>query len=187
MADQRVSCVLDHFNSEQSVWASTRVRIKSLTSGMVTVPVCYRIFHNPPHLTLFSLPENETAVIRYDYGDPALGTCQETIQGGNHFRYWVQNGSQRNSSAVFMAFSYEHSLQGAFLNFIGIYYFQPYFYSLSIEYTDDMSRSHASNFYQRTILSSSMGIILAGKSFPGFITPRAVQRAYIHLILRLLT
>ncbi|KAF9642558.1 hypothetical protein BDM02DRAFT_3105500 [Thelephora ganbajun] len=56
-------------------------------------------------------PKNETAVIRYDYGDPALGTCQETIQGGNHFRYWVQNGRLRNSSAVFMAFSYEHSLQ----------------------------------------------------------------------------
>lgn len=114
MADQWVSCVLDHFNSEQSVWASTRVRIKSLTSGMVTVPVCCRIFYNPPHLTLISVPENETAVIRYNYGDPALGTCQETIQGGNHFRYWVQNGPQRNSSAVFMAFSYEHSLQGAF-------------------------------------------------------------------------
>ncbi|KAF9783305.1 hypothetical protein BJ322DRAFT_145059 [Thelephora terrestris] len=56
-------------------------------------------------------PKNETAVIRYDYGDPSLGTCQETIQGGNHFRYWVQNGPQRNSSAVFMAVSYEHTLQ----------------------------------------------------------------------------
>lgn len=32
-----------------------------------------------------------------------------------------------------------------------------------------------------------MGIILAGKSFPVLVTPRAVQRAYIHLILRLLT
>jgi len=55
--------------------------------------------------------KNETAVIRYNFGDPSLGTCQETIQGGNHFRYWVQNGPQRNSSAVFMAFSYEYSLQ----------------------------------------------------------------------------
>lgn len=58
--------------------------------------------------------ENETAVIRYDYGDPSLGTCQETIQGGNHFRYWVQNGPQRNSGAVFMAASAEHSLQRTF-------------------------------------------------------------------------
>ena len=39
------------------------------------------------------LTGNETAVIRYDYNDPSLGTCQESVQGGNHFRYWVQNGS----------------------------------------------------------------------------------------------
>ncbi|PPQ97411.1 hypothetical protein CVT26_006795 [Gymnopilus dilepis] len=50
---------------------------------------------------------NETAVIRWDYGDPQLGTCQETIQGGNHFRYWVQNGPSANSGAIFMALSYE--------------------------------------------------------------------------------
>ena len=40
--------------------------------------------------------ENETAVIRYDYGDPTLGTCKETILGGNHFRYWPQEGSEAN-------------------------------------------------------------------------------------------
>ncbi|KAI0276793.1 hypothetical protein BGY98DRAFT_983817 [Russula aff. rugulosa BPL654] len=50
---------------------------------------------------------NETAVIRYDYGDPTLGTCKETVEGGNHFRYWTQSGSSANSGAVFMAVSYE--------------------------------------------------------------------------------
>ncbi|KAF8917023.1 hypothetical protein CPB85DRAFT_1481903 [Mucidula mucida] len=62
---------------------------------------------------------NETAVIRYNYGDPALGACTETIKGGNHFRYWVQNGDKGNrqdsstradaspSGAIFMACSYE--------------------------------------------------------------------------------
>ncbi|KAJ3568247.1 hypothetical protein NP233_g5837 [Leucocoprinus birnbaumii] len=50
---------------------------------------------------------NETGVIRLDYGDPQLGTCKETIQGGNHFRYWVQNGPSANSGAIFMAVSYE--------------------------------------------------------------------------------
>jgi len=54
-----------------------------------------------------SLLENETAVIRYDYLDPQLGTCQETINGGNHFRYWVQDGDDANSGAIFMAVSYE--------------------------------------------------------------------------------
>jgi len=55
-------------------------------------------------------PLNETAVIRYDYGDPSLGTCKETVDGGNHFRYWVQNGSKANSGAIFMAVSYEMPL-----------------------------------------------------------------------------
>ncbi|KAL0961222.1 hypothetical protein HGRIS_006189 [Hohenbuehelia grisea] len=50
---------------------------------------------------------NETAVMRWNYGDPALGSCKETIMGGNHFRYWVQNGPSGNSGAVFMAASYE--------------------------------------------------------------------------------
>ncbi|THV02350.1 hypothetical protein K435DRAFT_653408 [Dendrothele bispora CBS 962.96] len=52
---------------------------------------------------------NETAVIRYNYGDPTLGTCTESQQGGNHFRYWIQNGSSADSGAVFMAVSYEKS------------------------------------------------------------------------------
>lgn len=37
---------------------------------------------------------NETAVIRWNYGDPQLGSCKETIEGGSHFRYWVQDGSK---------------------------------------------------------------------------------------------
>lgn len=53
---------------------------------------------------------NETAVIRWDYGDPTLGTCTETIQGGNHFRYWVQDGKSADSGAIFMALSYEKPL-----------------------------------------------------------------------------
>lgn len=53
---------------------------------------------------------NETAEMRWDYGDPQLGTCKETIQGGNHFRYWPQNGLQANSGAIFMATSYEMPL-----------------------------------------------------------------------------
>ncbi|KAF9465332.1 hypothetical protein BDZ94DRAFT_1254308 [Collybia nuda] len=51
--------------------------------------------------------KNETSVIRWNYGDVELGSCKETIQGGNHFRYWVQNGPTANSGAIFMAVSYE--------------------------------------------------------------------------------
>jgi hypothetical protein len=59
-----------------------------------------------------------------DYGDPTLGTCKETVEGGNHFRYWTQTGGDADrcglfalfavavfltlsSGAVFMAVSYE--------------------------------------------------------------------------------
>ncbi|KAK0221465.1 hypothetical protein IW262DRAFT_1374024 [Armillaria fumosa] len=52
---------------------------------------------------------NEIAVMRYNYGDPSLGSCTESVKGGDHFRYWVQNGSEANSGAVFMALSYETS------------------------------------------------------------------------------
>jgi hypothetical protein len=45
--------------------------------------------------------------MRYNYGDPYLGTCKETVQGGNHFRYWIQNGKNANSGAIFMACSSE--------------------------------------------------------------------------------
>ncbi|KAI8994176.1 hypothetical protein BD414DRAFT_481637 [Trametes punicea] len=54
---------------------------------------------------------NETSELRWDYGDPSLGTCTETIKGGNHLRYWVQDGSKANSGAIFMATSYELDLQ----------------------------------------------------------------------------
>lgn len=39
-------------------------------------------------------PVNETAEIRWNYGDAQLGACKETIEGGDHFRYWPQNGPQ---------------------------------------------------------------------------------------------
>lgn len=52
-------------------------------------------------------PLDETAVIRFNFGDPQLGTCRETINGGNHFRYWVQDGDNADTGAIFMAASYE--------------------------------------------------------------------------------
>jgi len=51
--------------------------------------------------------KNQTSVMRWNYGDPTLGTCKETVEGGNHFRYWAQNGKSGNSGAIFMAESYE--------------------------------------------------------------------------------
>ncbi|KLO08546.1 hypothetical protein SCHPADRAFT_908523 [Schizopora paradoxa] len=50
---------------------------------------------------------NQTDVMRWNYGDPTLGTCKETVEGGNHFRYWIQDGPTGNSGAIFLAESYE--------------------------------------------------------------------------------
>ncbi|KAI5828603.1 hypothetical protein K523DRAFT_244114 [Schizophyllum commune Tattone D] len=52
---------------------------------------------------------NQTGLLRWDYGDPNFGTCKESVNGGNHFRYWVQNGTDENSGAYFLAASYEKS------------------------------------------------------------------------------
>ncbi|TRM64836.1 hypothetical protein BD626DRAFT_429258 [Schizophyllum amplum] len=52
---------------------------------------------------------NQTSLLRWDYGDANFGTCKESVNGGNHFRYWVQNGTDQNSGAYFIAASYEKS------------------------------------------------------------------------------
>lgn len=99
-----------HLVSRQSAWDSTQVAIKPLTLATEMVIVCL-VIDNPfgPEL---SIPVNETAVIRWDYGDATLGTCQETVEGGNHFRYWIQNGPSADSGAIFMAASYEMPIAG---------------------------------------------------------------------------
>ncbi|UTT95312.1 hypothetical protein NDA17_003855 [Ustilago hordei] len=35
------------------------------------------------------------------------GTCLESLKGGNHFRYWIQNGTAADSGAIFIAASVE--------------------------------------------------------------------------------
>lgn len=49
---------------------------------------------------------NQTGIMRDDYGYPLLGSCIETLLGGNHFRYFVQMGS----GAYFLAASVEKNL-----------------------------------------------------------------------------
>ncbi|KAJ6500397.1 hypothetical protein C8R45DRAFT_977494 [Mycena sanguinolenta] len=49
---------------------------------------------------------NQTQMMREDYGLP-IGTCLETLIGGNHYRVFRQNGSLADSSALFLAASRE--------------------------------------------------------------------------------
>ncbi|EPQ57667.1 hypothetical protein GLOTRDRAFT_99489 [Gloeophyllum trabeum ATCC 11539] len=48
--------------------------------------------------------------IREDYGSTAVGTCLESLVGGNHFRVWRQNGSLADSGALFLAVSKEEDV-----------------------------------------------------------------------------
>ncbi|EPQ57332.1 hypothetical protein GLOTRDRAFT_120553 [Gloeophyllum trabeum ATCC 11539] len=47
--------------------------------------------------------------LRADYHSTAVGTCLESVVGGNHFRVWRQNGSLADSGALFLAVSKEKS------------------------------------------------------------------------------
>ncbi|KAI0333571.1 hypothetical protein GY45DRAFT_1344032 [Cubamyces sp. BRFM 1775] len=50
---------------------------------------------------------NQTVEFRQDFGNDFLGTCLESLVGGNHFRVFRQNGTQANSGALFLAASKE--------------------------------------------------------------------------------
>lgn len=50
---------------------------------------------------------NQTEELRFNYYGGSGGTCLESIKGGNHFRYWRQNGSQADTNAIFIAASVE--------------------------------------------------------------------------------
>ncbi|EJF65578.1 hypothetical protein BD309DRAFT_869059 [Dichomitus squalens] len=54
---------------------------------------------------------NQSVELRQDFGDPALGTCLESLIGGNHFRVFFQNGPTADSGAVFLAVSKEEDLE----------------------------------------------------------------------------
>ncbi|KAF9451255.1 hypothetical protein P691DRAFT_663543 [Macrolepiota fuliginosa MF-IS2] len=52
-------------------------------------------------------PQNQTIELRQDYGDPDVGTCLESLIGGNHFRVFRQNGPLAPTGALFLAVSQE--------------------------------------------------------------------------------
>ncbi|KAH7908420.1 hypothetical protein BJ138DRAFT_1091291 [Hygrophoropsis aurantiaca] len=50
---------------------------------------------------------NQTIELRQDYGDAPVGTCLESLIGGDHFRVYRQNGTNADSGALFLAVSQE--------------------------------------------------------------------------------
>ncbi|KAF8972963.1 hypothetical protein BDZ97DRAFT_1649476 [Flammula alnicola] len=55
---------------------------------------------------------NQTMELRQDYGNADVGTCLESLIGGNHFRVFRQNGPSANSGALFLAVSKEEAKEG---------------------------------------------------------------------------
>ncbi|KAJ7622822.1 hypothetical protein DFH06DRAFT_1231572 [Mycena polygramma] len=53
---------------------------------------------------------NQTSELRQDYGDSVLGTCLESLIGGNHLRVFRQNGPSADSGALFLAVSKEENV-----------------------------------------------------------------------------
>ncbi|KAI0253113.1 hypothetical protein BJV78DRAFT_241903 [Lactifluus subvellereus] len=53
---------------------------------------------------------NQTLELRNDYGNPDIGTCWESLVGGNHFRVFRQNGPSANTGALFLAVSEEENV-----------------------------------------------------------------------------
>ncbi|EGO00163.1 hypothetical protein SERLA73DRAFT_160150 [Serpula lacrymans var. lacrymans S7.3] len=53
---------------------------------------------------------NQTIELREDYGSSSVGTCLESLVGGNHFRIYVQNGTEADSGALFLAVSKEEDV-----------------------------------------------------------------------------
>ncbi|KAF9070151.1 hypothetical protein BDP27DRAFT_647415 [Rhodocollybia butyracea] len=56
---------------------------------------------------------NQTIELRQYYGNSEIGTCLETLIGGNHFRVFDQNGPDAPSGALFLAVSQEEDLEEA--------------------------------------------------------------------------
>ncbi|KAJ4490367.1 hypothetical protein J3R30DRAFT_71707 [Lentinula aciculospora] len=54
---------------------------------------------------------NQTVELRQDYGDATLGTCLESLIGGNHLRLYIQNGPDHNTGALFLAVSKEEDAE----------------------------------------------------------------------------
>lgn len=48
-------------------------------------------------------------MLRWNYGDTTFGTCKESIEGDNHFRWFLQNGTSAFTGAIFIAASMEES------------------------------------------------------------------------------
>ncbi|KAH9003938.1 hypothetical protein EDB84DRAFT_1281676 [Lactarius hengduanensis] len=53
---------------------------------------------------------NQTIEVRQDFGNVPVGSCLESLAGGNHLRLFRQNGPTANTGALFLAVSQEENV-----------------------------------------------------------------------------
>ena len=53
--------------------------------------------------------------LRNDFGNPDVGSCWESLVGGNHLRMWHQDGPKARSNALFLAYVNQQHRLFAFL------------------------------------------------------------------------
>ncbi|KAH8986298.1 hypothetical protein EDB92DRAFT_1263398 [Lactarius akahatsu] len=53
---------------------------------------------------------NQTIELRQDFGNVPVGSCLESLAGGNHLRLFRQNGPTANTGALFLAVSQEENV-----------------------------------------------------------------------------
>ncbi|KAF7321099.1 hypothetical protein HMN09_00197600 [Mycena chlorophos] len=70
-----------------------------------------RVFPIPPPFTTLTQTTLTQVELRWDFGSSEIGTCLESLVGGNHFRVFRQNGTEANSGALFLAVSQEEDVE----------------------------------------------------------------------------
>ncbi|KAI0276126.1 hypothetical protein BGY98DRAFT_1098325 [Russula aff. rugulosa BPL654] len=91
---------------------------------------------------------NQTIELRNDYGNPDIGSCWESLVGGNHLRLWHQKGT----NALFLAVSSEENVfQGHTIAPNGYNTGRDSFAKSAVELKE----------YQGVNITSSRGILLA--------------------------
>ncbi|KAN0064315.1 hypothetical protein ACQY0O_002506 [Thecaphora frezii] len=51
--------------------------------------------------------DGDNGGLRWNYSDLSVGTCKESLNGDNHFRWYLQNGTDDFTGAIFLAVSME--------------------------------------------------------------------------------
>ncbi|WFD37036.1 hypothetical protein MCUN1_003928 [Malassezia cuniculi] len=100
-------------------------------------------------------------VLRWNYGNPSVGTCRQTLVGGNHFRWYIQK-TAKSGTAIFLAVSDELSLAQAHkISTNGYNVGRDHLLSVAL---NPNGTNWGGHYYNATILWVDAGILLNASS-----------------------